>query len=143
MQRLAVARAERPQPRRDDTVIAAEQGLIACALARAELFDFLPPLTGDDPWTGRALAARWRHTGTPEPHALAIATAEVLDDDLDPAAGMAPAAVRAHLCLDLAELTDDPAWRARAQTIIARARDRIRAAPLAAAGLLTCIERCG
>jgi uncharacterized protein YyaL (SSP411 family) len=143
VQRLAVARSERPQPRRDDTVIAAEQGLIACALARAGLFDFMPPLVGDDPWTGRALTAIWRHTGAPDPRALAIAAADVMEEDLDPAGGLAPAAVRAQLCLDLAELTGDPNWRARAQALIDRSRDRIRAAPLAAAGLLTCSERLG
>ena len=141
VQRLAVARAERPQPRRDDAVIAAEQGLIACALARAGLFDFMPPLAGDDPWTGRALAAIWRHTGTPEPRALAIAAAETLDEDLDPAGGQSTAAVRTHLCLDLAEVTGDSAWRERAAARIVGARDRLRAAPLAAAGMLTCLER--
>ena len=144
IQRLRVARSERPQPRRDESIYANEQAQIAYACERAvltELADALAPhLTGDDPWTGRALVARWARTGTPEPRALAIA-AEDLDDDLDPAGGLAPTAVLGHLRLDLAALLNDDAWRKRGIELVERARDRLRAAPLACAGLLSVLER--
>lgn len=140
--RLAVARAERPQPRRDGSVYAEEQGMIALALERAGLSDALPPLTGDDPWTGRALAARWRRTGTIEPRVLEIAAME-RDDDLDPAGSVSAVAVLAHLRLDVAGITYDAAWKDMAQAQIGRSRDRLRSAPLACAGLLTVVERMG
>ena len=114
--------------------------MIALALERAGLIDALPPLNGDDPWTGRALAARWRRTGTVEPRALAIATAD-RDDDLDPAGSLSAAAVLAHLRLDLAEMTGGSAWRDRVRAQIDRSRDRLRSAPLACAGMLGVVER--
>ena len=141
VQRLAVARSERAQPRRDATVLADEQGLIAWTLELAGMIDVLPPLTGTDPWTGRALAARWRRTGVADPRALAIAEALGDEDSLDPPGGVAAVAVRAHLALDLAELTGDPAWRQRAAAAVATAGDRLRAAPLAGAGLLGVLDR--
>lgn len=142
--RLAVARAERAQPRRDPAVYPSEQAQMACAAERAGLTsiadELVPHLTGADPWTGRALAARWRRTGVAEPRALAIAAID-LCDDLDPAGGIAPSAVLGHLRLELAELTGDAAWRERALALVIRARDRLRAAPLACAGLLGVLER--
>lgn len=140
--RLAVARAERPPPRRDGSVYAAEQGMIALALERAGLIDALPPLSGDDPWTGRALAARWRHTGTAEPRALEIAALD-RDEDLDPAGSVSAAAVLAHLRLDLVEITGDSAWRDCVRGQIDRSRDRLRSAPLACAGMMGVVERVG
>lgn len=144
IQRLHTARNERPQPRRDASVYAHEQAQIAFACERAGLTafadDLLPHLTGDDPWTGRALAARWLRTKAPEPRALAIAARDN-EDDLDPAGGVAPSAVLGHLRLDLAALTGDSTWRLRALEIVERARDRLRAAPLACAGLLGVLER--
>jgi uncharacterized protein len=141
VQRLAVARSERAQPRRDATVLADEQGLIAWTLEQAGMIDVLPPLTGNDPWTGRALAARWRRTGIPEPRALAIGDTAWDEDSLDPPGGLAPVAVHAHLALDLADLTGDAAWRQRAAAAVANAGDRLRAAPLAGAGLLSVLDR--
>jgi hypothetical protein len=140
MLRLAVARAERPQPRRDATVYPHEQGQLAYALELAGLSDHLPPLAGADPWTGRALAARWRRTGQREDRALAIA-AVTLDGDLDTPGQLAPSAVLAHLRLDLADLTGDAAWRSAAESVVDRARDRLRTAPLACAGLLSVVDR--
>lgn len=144
VQRLQVARNERPQPRRDESVYPAEQAQMAYACERAALADvadgLMPHLTGNDPWTGRALAARWARTGTAEPRALAIATGD-LDDDLDPAGGLAPTAVLGHLRLDLATLLTDDRWRLRALELVDHARDRLRAAPLACAGLLSVLER--
>lgn len=144
IQRLRIARDERPQPRRDESVYPHEQAQMAYACECAGLSDFAEGLarhlTGADPWTGRALVARWHRTGTPEPRALAIAAGD-LDDDVDPAGGLAPTAVLGHLRLDLAALTGDPAWRVRALELVERARDRVRAAPLACAGLLSVLER--
>jgi len=144
IQRLHMARNERPQPRRDESVYAHEQAQIAYACERAGLTVFsdglVPHLTGVDPWTGRALAARWLRTGTPEPRALAIAAYD-LEDDVDPASGLAPSAVLGHLRLDLAACTGDTVWRERALELVERARDRLRAAPLACAGLLGVLER--
>ncbi len=140
VQRLAVARGERPQPRRDDTAYPAEQGLIAVALERAGLGEHLPPLAGTDPWTGRALAARWRRTGVAEPRALAIAGEDLLDA-LDPLGDLAPAAVLGHLRLDLYAITGETRWRESAFFLVDRARDRLRAAPLAHAGLLSVLDR--
>ena len=144
IQRLAVARSERPQPRRDSAVYAVEQAQMAYALERAGLFELadgvLPHLTDNDPWTGRALAARWRRTGTPEPRALAIAEQELVDA-VDPAGGLSAAAVLGHLRLDLATITGDASWRERAVAQVEYARERLRAAPLACAGMLGVLER--
>ncbi len=144
IQRLAVARTERRQPRRDASVYPAEQAQLACAAERAgmiALADALHPhLTGADPWTGRALTARWLRRGIAEPRALEIAACD-LSDDLDPPGGLAPSAVLGHLRLDLASLTGDPDWRLRALALIDRARVRLRAAPLACAGLLSVLDR--
>ena len=144
IQRLYVARGERPQPRRDETVYALEQAQIACALERAELVELAegvrPHLSGDHPWTGRALAARWRRTGAPEPRALEIAALECVDD-VDPVGGISTAAVLAHLRLDLAELTGAEQWRTRAREQVDQARERLRMAPLACAGMLGVVER--
>ncbi len=145
IQRLAVARSERPQPRRDDSIYAVEQAQMAYALERGGLCELadgmLPHLTGADPWTGRALAARWRRTGTPESRALAIAEYEWMDA-VDPAGGLSAAAVLGHLRLDLAALTGDARWRDRALAQVDYARERLRAAPLACAGMLGVLERC-
>ena len=138
--RLAVARSERPQPRRDGSVYAAEQGQIAYALELAGLHEHLPPLSGSDPWTGCALAARWRRTGVRDEAALTIAATDPTGD-IDQPGQLASTAVLAHLRLDLADLTGDTAWRAAATTLIDRARDRLRTAPLACAGLLSVVDR--
>lgn len=147
--RLAVARAERPQPRRDESVYPIEQAQIAFALERAALIEpefalvadaLTPQLTSVEPWTGRALAARWRRLNVPQPLALVCAEQGV-EGDLDPRAGFAPTAVLAHLRLDLGELTGENRWTEQVDQAIARARDRLRAAPLACAGLLGVLDR--
>ncbi len=147
--RLAVARAERPPPRRDDSVYAVEQAQIAYAVERAALIEpefvavadaLAPHLTAVGPWTGRALAARWRRTSVVQPFAV-ICGESTSDGDLDPRGGFAPTAVLAQLQLDLAELTGEIQWIGRAEQLLANARDRLRAAPLACAGLLGALDR--
>lgn len=161
--RLAAARSERPQPRRDESVYPLEQAQMALALehiavvepefvaAADALFAYLTsplvtltftrtPTPTTAAWVGRALAARWRRTGIPQPLALRCAALDV-EGDLDPIGGLSPAAVLGHLRLDIAELTGDSQWFDQVDHTLSNARDRLRAAPLACAGLLSVLDR--
>lgn len=159
--RLAAARSERPQPRRDEAVYLIEQAQMATALehiavvepefvaAADALFAYLSTYLSSSqvtidpasaPWVGRALAARWKRLGTSEPLAVRCAVTEVTGD-LDPIGGLSPVAVMAHLRLDLAELTGDSQWFAAVDQTLSNSRDRLRSAPLACAGLLSVLDR--
>ncbi len=157
--RLAMARAERPQPRRDEVRYPVEQAQLAVVIERVAVSDpsfvdiadgLLPALMAHpSAWAGRALVARWRRTGQPQPWALTCAEAgagsgahaEERTDDFDPRGGLSTSAVLAQLYCDLADMTGDQQWLTRADQLVSVARDRLRSAPLACAGLLSVLDR--
>lgn len=162
--RLAAARCERPQPERDATAFAADQGQLLCAWSRlpamrdrAEALwlrcdQDQPPAwweadgrPGPRPAGARALAWLARGAcalGRLERAAVWAARAAALaDDPLDDEDGPSAAACAALACCEMHRAGVAGSWRSEAERLLASWPGLLHRVPLAGAGLLLARER--